>query len=87
MVEGKVTTDSRDRLFTHKTITTMQCTTTRLDGLYSFKTFDGKVFRTRCSPREVSGHYLMVAQDERGNIKVVLTDQVDFSTFRYLRLQ
>jgi hypothetical protein len=56
-----------------------------IQGLYFFRMLDGRTFRTGFSPREISGYGLFVALDERGNVKVVLTDQVDFTSFRYAR--
>ncbi|HEX8530858.1 MAG TPA: hypothetical protein VF646_12590 [Cytophagales bacterium] len=64
----------------------MQCTTTRSNGLYFFRMLDGRTLRTSFSPREISGYGLFAALDERGNVKVVLTEQVDFASFRYGRV-
>jgi len=64
----------------------MQCTTTRFNGLYFFRMLDGRTFRTSSSPREISGYGLFAALDERGNVKVILTEQVDFSSFRYAKV-
>jgi hypothetical protein len=47
---------------------------------------DGRTLRTSLGPREISGYGLFAALDERGHVKVVLTEQVDFSSFRYARV-
>ena len=64
----------------------MQCTTTRSTSLYFFRMLDGRTLRTSIPPRELSGYGLFAALDERGHVKVVLTEQVDFSSFRYARV-
>ena len=64
----------------------MQCTTTRFSDLYVFQLLDGKTLRTSFSPREISGYGLFAALDERGYVKIVLTEQVDFASFRYARV-
>ncbi len=64
----------------------MQCITTRSNELYFFRMLDGRTLRTSFSPREISSYGLFAALDERGNVKVVLTEQVDFSSFRYARV-
>jgi|GEM_PF-4489045 len=63
----------------------MQCTITRSAKLYFFRMLDGKTFRTSSSPREIAGRSLFMALDERGNVKIVLSEQVDFSSFRYAK--
>ncbi len=65
----------------------MQCTTSRFAGLYLFRLMNGKTLRTRFSPREISCRYLFMALDERGNVRVVLSEEVDFKTFEYVRLR
>ena len=65
----------------------MYYTTTRLEGFYCFLHISGKTFRTRFSPREIAHRYCFDAMDEKGQLKVVLTEEVDFKTFEYIRMQ
>jgi hypothetical protein len=62
----------------------MQYTTTRINGLYSFATIAGVFFRTRYSPKKIAQMYCFDAIDEWGNLRVVLSDDVDFRSFEFM---
>ncbi len=64
----------------------MHYTLHRIRGLYCFTLLTGENYRTRFSPKAIAGMYCFDAIDEQGNLKVILTGQVDFKSFEYILL-
>jgi hypothetical protein len=64
----------------------MNYTTTRIHGLYSFTLLTGEAYRTTYSPKEISQLYCFDAIDKEGNLKVILTADVNFKSFEYIEL-
>jgi hypothetical protein len=64
----------------------MQYTLHRIRGLYCFALLTGEGYRTRYSPKAIAGMYCFDAIDGQGNLKVILTEQVDFKSFEFILL-
>ncbi|QHT70951.1 hypothetical protein GXP67_32045 [Rhodocytophaga rosea] len=63
----------------------MRYTTNRVHGMYSFATSAGNSLRTLYSPRQIANMYCFDAIDDKNNLRVVLSRDVDFTSFEYLQ--
>ncbi len=63
----------------------MNYSTTRIHGLYSFTLLTGEAYRTTYSPKQLSLMYCFDAIDKEGNLKILLTADVNFKSIEFIQ--